>query len=60
MEKKVLPDNYLFLARKDREDDPHGGVAVIANPTLPEFKLIQTVSQKLQQLRSPVSTVKTH
>ena len=29
-EKEVLPDNYQFLARKDRPNDPHGGVAVIA------------------------------
>jgi hypothetical protein len=29
-EKEVLPDNYHFLARKDRPSDPHGGVAVIA------------------------------
>ena len=29
-EKEVLPDNYHFLARKDRPSDPHGGVVVIA------------------------------
>ena len=30
-EREILPDNYRFVARKDRKSDPHGGVAIIAN-----------------------------
>ena len=29
-ERELLPDNYRFVARKDRKSDPHGGVAIIA------------------------------
>ena len=29
-EREILPDNYRFVARKDRKSDPHGGVAIIA------------------------------
>ena len=29
-EREILPDNYRFVARKDRKRDPHGGVAIIA------------------------------
>ena len=31
---EVLPDNYRFIARRDRPSDPHGGVAVIAHREL--------------------------
>ena len=29
-ERKILRDNYRFVARKDRKSDPHRGVAIIA------------------------------
>ena len=28
-EREILPDNYRFVARKDRKSDSHGGVAII-------------------------------
>ena len=31
---EVLPDNYRFIARGDRPNDPHGGVAIIAHREL--------------------------
>ena len=38
-EKEVLPDNYRFVARKDRKSDPHGGVAIIAKSDIEGVEL---------------------
>ena len=38
-EKEVLPDNYRFVARKDKKSDPHGGVAIIAKSDIEGVEL---------------------
>lgn len=39
-EREVLPDNYVFAARKDRPHSSHGGVAIITKANIDASEIV--------------------
>jgi hypothetical protein len=52
---EVLPDSYRFVARGDRPNDPHGGVAIIAHK---ELEGVQMTLQPTQEFVAASFTCK--
>jgi exonuclease III len=43
LEREVLPENYRFVARRDRSKSAHGGVAVITKSIDPSVSVVELV-----------------